>query len=132
MRLFAFSSFFFSSRRRHTRCALVTGVQTCALPILLESIGDAFFSVDAERRITYANHHAARLMNHPREMLPGCRLWAVVPKNRADLMPQFARLRQTMIDRQQQDFEFLSVPSEQWLSARIYPRDDGGDRKRVV
>src|SRR3546814_4461470 len=30
---------FFSSRRRHTRCALVTGVQTCALPI----------SVDEER-----------------------------------------------------------------------------------
>src|SRR3546814_5449556 len=28
--------FFFSSRRRHTRCALVTGVQTCALPILSE------------------------------------------------------------------------------------------------
>src|SRR3546814_8413532 len=30
---------FFSSRRRHTRCALVTGVQTCALPICLD-IGD--------------------------------------------------------------------------------------------
>src|SRR3546814_7456259 len=28
-----FFCFFFSSRRRHTRCALVTGVQTCALPI---------------------------------------------------------------------------------------------------
>src|SRR3546814_15908568 len=28
---------FFSSRRRHTRCALVTGVQTCALPIYAES-----------------------------------------------------------------------------------------------
>src|SRR3546814_4463636 len=28
-----FVYFFFSSRRRHTRCALVTGVQTCALPI---------------------------------------------------------------------------------------------------
>src|SRR3546814_4529069 len=28
--------FFFSSRRRHTRCALVTGVQTCALPISME------------------------------------------------------------------------------------------------
>src|SRR3546814_1121682 len=26
-------NFFFSSRIRHTRCALVTGVQTCALPI---------------------------------------------------------------------------------------------------
>src|SRR3546814_5003492 len=31
--------FFFSSRRRHTRCALVTGVQTCALPISLKFIG---------------------------------------------------------------------------------------------
>src|SRR3546814_4120219 len=29
--------FFFSSRRRHTRCALVTGVQTCALPIFANS-----------------------------------------------------------------------------------------------
>src|SRR3546814_2139841 len=28
--------FFFSSRRRHTRCALVTGVQTCALPICID------------------------------------------------------------------------------------------------
>src|SRR3546814_10763246 len=31
--LFHSMFFFFSSRRRHTRCALVTGVQTCALPI---------------------------------------------------------------------------------------------------
>src|SRR3546814_16465708 len=30
--------FFFSSRRRHTRCALVTGVQTCALPIYTREI----------------------------------------------------------------------------------------------
>src|SRR3546814_19138182 len=37
LRIFCFCFFlvfFFSSRRRHTRCALVTGVQTCALPIL--------------------------------------------------------------------------------------------------
>src|SRR3546814_3693211 len=31
--------FFFSSRRRHTSCALVTGVQTCALPIFFEMKG---------------------------------------------------------------------------------------------
>src|SRR3546814_11908586 len=31
--MFIFVVFFFSSRRRHTSCALVTGVQTCALPI---------------------------------------------------------------------------------------------------
>src|SRR3546814_5166955 len=33
--------FFFSSRRRHTRCALVTGVQTCALPIFTQSFNSA-------------------------------------------------------------------------------------------
>src|SRR3546814_11754407 len=32
--MYVYVCFFFSSRRRHTRCALVTGVQTCALPIL--------------------------------------------------------------------------------------------------
>src|SRR3546814_4695248 len=32
--------FFFSSRRRHTICALVTGVQTCALPIFSASTRD--------------------------------------------------------------------------------------------
>src|SRR3546814_1303440 len=34
------SCFFFSSRRRHTRCALVTGVQTCALPIYAGFVRD--------------------------------------------------------------------------------------------
>src|SRR3546814_19175459 len=39
---------FFSSRRRHTRCALVTGVQTCALPISLAcGYATAWYSVEA-------------------------------------------------------------------------------------
>src|SRR3546814_2288752 len=33
---------FLSSRRRHTRCALVTGVQTCALPICVVIGRDGF------------------------------------------------------------------------------------------
>src|SRR3546814_7682568 len=37
--MFCVCLFFFSSRIRHTRCALVTGVQTCALPIC-EGHGD--------------------------------------------------------------------------------------------
>src|SRR3546814_20849768 len=36
--------FFFSSRRRHTRCALVTGVQTCALPIFDIRFTDSYYS----------------------------------------------------------------------------------------
>src|SRR3546814_4290211 len=38
-----FVFFFFSSRRRHTRCALVTGVQTCALPIY-QNVKDALLA----------------------------------------------------------------------------------------
>src|SRR3546814_9565535 len=38
--------FLFSSRRRHTRCALVTGVQTCALPIYTPWV--AFLDSDDE------------------------------------------------------------------------------------
>src|SRR3546814_4191053 len=37
--VFVLCFFFFSSRRRHTSCALVTGVQTCALPISARQIG---------------------------------------------------------------------------------------------
>src|SRR3546814_659146 len=42
------SGFFFSSRRRHTRCALVTGVQTCALPIYCIDDYAAHPGVDAD------------------------------------------------------------------------------------
>src|SRR3546814_12921604 len=42
--------FFFSSRRRHTRCALVTGVQTCALPILKAAAARASASSDFSLR----------------------------------------------------------------------------------
>src|SRR3546814_6928173 len=52
-----YNSFFFSSRRRHTICALVTGVQTCALPILFgaenelavrQAIAEGYLVLDQE------------------------------------------------------------------------------------
>src|SRR3546814_16297725 len=47
----AFVIFFFSSRRRHTRCALVTGVQTCALPIsgVTSRIAEVRKAIDAAK-----------------------------------------------------------------------------------
>src|SRR3546814_13313807 len=55
MCLLVYMCFFFSSRRRHTRCALVTGVQTCALPIF--RIGSFSKSLSAAVR---CGHIAAR------------------------------------------------------------------------
>src|SRR3546814_16794820 len=80
MCFFSILCFFFSSRRRHTRCALVTGVQTCALPILA----------------------AAALALDPRDALDEDRLGAEAENlflgrrahvGRADLRPQAARGR---------------------------------------
>src|SRR3546814_9053632 len=48
--------FFFSSRRRHTRCSLVTGVQTCALPILAdEPTGNLDPTLSAEIMALFAS-----------------------------------------------------------------------------
>src|SRR3546814_6736339 len=61
--------FFFSSRRRHTRCALVTGVQTCALPIwsgVLTGASVVFFAVFGYDTLTTA----AEESKHPQRDLP--------------------------------------------------------------
>src|SRR3546814_1191432 len=53
------SDCFSSSRRRHTRCALVTGVQTCARPISQEEVFGPVLSVipfrDEEEAVRIAN-----------------------------------------------------------------------------
>src|SRR3546814_5704852 len=43
--------FFFSSRRRHTRCELVTGVQTCALPICYKH---KFYGISTHRCMEFS------------------------------------------------------------------------------
>src|SRR3546814_8409469 len=60
--------FFFSSRRRHTRGALVTGVQTCALPISLPVakingvLGSSLTAADAHFSVRAQSHSLTR---HP-------------------------------------------------------------------
>src|SRR3546814_5533310 len=69
--------FFFSSRRRHTRCALVTGVQTCALPILFDSFeerarhGQTEASIMDEMRKVTAEFDEARIFVLPPPLIRG-------------------------------------------------------------
>src|SRR3546814_2734973 len=51
--------FFFTSRRRHTRCALLTGVQTCALPISAQAIGAERLALQRELGLEAAAHQRA-------------------------------------------------------------------------
>src|SRR3546814_4911478 len=52
---FVLLCFFFSSRRRHTRCALVTGVQTCALPIFAQRLHRRLDDVVRRRKVGLAD-----------------------------------------------------------------------------
>src|SRR3546814_15378223 len=66
--------FFVSSRRLHTRCALVTGVQTCALPICLSSFGHPQFLHPArpgrtDRRSAHRRHRRASPGLSPMKLL---------------------------------------------------------------
>src|SRR3546814_10208704 len=56
-------SFFFASRRRHTSCALVTGVQTCALPIGLTCKVNEKVAIETDGvRDAFARHDVAVLV----------------------------------------------------------------------
>src|SRR3546814_5217553 len=81
MELWLLQSFFFSSRRRHTRCALVTGVQTCALPI---------FAIDDQRIRTADADAASATAAITIRQHEGARSAAQQPPQRA---PEFARRR---------------------------------------
>src|SRR3546814_9318711 len=71
---------FFSSRRRHTSCALVTGVQTCALPIWIargKTAGEtaAILGISEETVIQHLKVARDRYDVHCRQMLILCALF---------------------------------------------------------
>src|SRR3546814_6069720 len=59
--VYKFCFFFFSSRRRHSSCALVTGVQTCALPICRLSGWGGVVGLQVYRLFTSAFTHGGIL-----------------------------------------------------------------------
>src|SRR3546814_1543500 len=73
--------FFFSSRRRHTRCALVTGVQTCALPIYSNGLAAICFA---------PSFHLKRGCG---SLVLPCPIWSEMPGKAATLnLPSFCRV----------------------------------------
>src|SRR3546814_15694820 len=62
---------FFSSRRRHTRCALVTGVQTCALPISIDFAGMIRQAADLIESRAYKSRYKLILVDEFQDISPG-------------------------------------------------------------
>src|SRR3546814_2101944 len=82
-----------SNKRRHTRCALVTGVQTCALPIshyhinLFWSDEDDCWIADVPD-LKYCSAHGATAEEAAREIEIAMRLWLEVSAERGEEPPE--------------------------------------------
>lgn len=89
---------------------------------ILNSIHDAFFAVDNEWRLTYANSQAEAIFEHSLEEMEGQVLW--------DIIPEFASAFYRPLTRSKNHQEPTSVeghypPLQRWFDMRAYPSKEG-------
>src|SRR3546814_20738818 len=116
--------FFFTSRRRHTRCALVTGVQTCALPIYRLFGKAAYSAADKKRMLVLLKKHGLiagavgrfiplRVNRGPLLRKPRARCPSIVPAGRNDrlgsLQPPTAAVRAPATDQSARVVQLLPL-----------------------
>src|SRR3546814_15197478 len=95
--------FLFTSRRRHTICALVTGVQTCALPISASARPDGSCPSPCRRSRPFpaAGNHRARRVRRRRGPPPGRSPRRAATADRARASPHYRhppRDRQSVVE----------------------------------
>lgn len=91
--------------------------------IILESITDAFFTIDERWRFTYLNAEAERILRRPREALVGRVLWEEFPELEA--APFGRQLREAAEERRTVVFEEPVPARRAWLEVCAYPSDVG-------
>jgi PAS domain S-box-containing protein len=90
---------------------------------ILESISDAFYTVDEEWRFTYVNGKAEELWGRPRDELLGKNIWEKFP---AAVDSEFyEQVRRAAEERVTIAFETPSPVRGTWIAGRIYPSREG-------
>jgi len=90
---------------------------------MLESIGDAFFAVDRDWRVTYANRKAGEFVGVEVDSAVGRRLTDIAPQLEGTVLLDF--YRDAMASGRPGVMETLWQPNGSWLEVRAYPTDDG-------
>ncbi len=90
---------------------------------ILESIGDGFFTVDANWTVTYWNRVAEKLIGKPREEVVGMNFWEVFPA--AKDTGFYRNYDLTMPLTEPITVEEFYTPLNLWLEVTIYPAPDG-------
>ena len=91
---------------------------------ILESIGDAFYAVDADFRFTYVNSKTEQLWGKRREDLLGRKLWDEFPQ--AVGSEPYAKHIEVMRELRPVQFETRSPVLDAWLDVSLYPDTNGG------
>jgi PAS domain S-box-containing protein len=91
---------------------------------ILESIGDAFYALDAEFRFTYINSKAEQMWGKRRESLLGRKIWEEFPH--AIGSPPYEKHLEVMRELKPVQFETRSPVLGIWLDVSLYPDTDGG------
>jgi PAS domain S-box-containing protein len=89
----------------------------------LESITDAFFSLDEAWNFTFVNPQAAALLHKTPAELVGQNVWSVFPEAVGSVFDQF--YHQAMAEQVTVQFEAFYPPLESWFEVRAYPRQGG-------
>lgn len=89
----------------------------------LESISDAFYTLDTEWRFTYVNPAAERLLQAQASELLGRDLWSALPGSYTSDIGQ--RYRQALESAQASHFESFYEPLERWFELHVYPSEEG-------
>jgi diguanylate cyclase (GGDEF)-like protein/PAS domain S-box-containing protein len=93
------------------------------LTTTLESITDAFFTLDPEWRFTYINREAERVMARSRDDLLGRNMWQEYPDLRGTRVEQ--EYAQAIEARRTAEFEFYYPAWETWFEIHAYPSEEG-------
>ena len=89
----------------------------------LESITDAFFTVDRDWHYTYVNSEGENLMRFPREALMGQTVWEMFPELIGTTVENNYRL--AMEKRRTVHFEYYFPPYQHWFDIHAYPTEEG-------
>lgn len=109
------------TERHHIRAQLQKSRDD--LSIVVESIGDAFFALDRNWRITYVNQKTASFIHRRREDLLGRLLGDAVPELLTS--PVLTYYERAMATRQNVFFEEYYAPQKAWVAVRVYAHADG-------
>ena len=90
---------------------------------ILESISDAFYTVDREWRIAYINSHAERYFGRPKQELTGMSVWQLFPEARGTEIE--VQYRRAMREQAPVAFELVAPVSKRWIEVRAYPSTEG-------